>query len=320
MKTLVMKFGGTSLADPGKLRFAAGRIRTARRAGFAVAAVVSAPGEATDELLSLAAEISPNPQAREIDALLSCGELMSASLLAIALKDMGVPAISLTGYQAGFVTDSVFGGAAIRRLSPARVKKELSAGKVAVVCGFQGADRRGDITTLGRGGSDLTAVELANAIKAGACDLLTDVKGVYSANPSLVPEARRAPAMTYTELATLAVFGTEVRQLRAVKRAAALGVRLHIRSAFHAVSGTVVSRRVPGSRVFLSLYQGPKGPEAAVIASGVRVQLLTRAAGRAGAVSSRKERGALLLKPGKEGPGALLRRLHAELAAEGLIR
>ncbi len=320
MKTLVMKFGGTSLADAGKLRLAAGRVKAARRAGFAVAAVVSAPGEVTDELLSLAADISSKPPARETDALLACGELMSASLLAMTLESIGVPAVSLTGTQAGFVTDSAFGGAAIRRLSPARVKKELSAGRVAVVCGFQGADRRGNITTLGRGGSDLTAVELAHALKAGTCELLTDVKGVYSANPALVPEARKVPAMTYAELESLALFGTEVRQLRAVRRAARLGVRLHIRSAFHREPGTIVSAAAPGRRACLSIHAGPSGPETAVVGSGLEAGLLAEAGLRAGSVSFRRENGAVLFGAGKTGTAAFLRRLHSALAGAGLIR
>lgn len=320
MKTLVMKFGGTSLADPGKLRLAAGRVKAARRAGFAVAAVVSAPGEVTDELLALADEVSPKAPARELDALLSCGELMSAALLASALEGTGVPAVSLTGAQAGFLTDSSFGSARVRKISPERLKKELAAGRTAVVCGFQGADRRGNITTLGRGGSDLTAVELAHALKAESCELLTDVKGVYSANPSLVPEARRVPAMTYAELELLALFGTEVRQLRAVRRAARLGVRLHIRSAFHSEKGTVVSDKAPGRRVCLSLHNGPSGPEAAAVASGTKNSVLEAAARRAGAVSLRRERGVLLIKPDGKGPAHLLRLLHSELAAEGAIR
>ncbi|MDQ7774236.1 MAG: hypothetical protein RDU13_12035 [Elusimicrobiales bacterium] len=320
MKTLVMKFGGTSLADPGKIRLAAGRVKAARRAGFAVAAVVSAPGDVTDELLALAAETASGTPARELDALLSCGELMSAALLASALEGMGIAAVSLTGAQAGFLTDSSFGSARVREVSPARLKKELASGRVAVVCGFQGADRRGNITTLGRGGSDLTAVELAHALKAESCELLTDVKGVYSANPSLVPEARKVPAMTYAELERLARFGTEVRQLRAVRRAARLGVRLHIRSAFHSEKGTMVSDRAPGRRVCVSLHKGPHGPEAAAVASGAEISVLEAAALRAGAASFRREAGTLLIRPGKTGVSDFLKRLHSELAAGGLIR
>ncbi|KAF0125586.1 MAG: aspartate kinase [Elusimicrobia bacterium] len=319
MKTLVMKFGGTSLADPGKLRLAAGRVKAARRAGFAVAAVVSAPGEVTDELLSLAAEISPRPPARELDALLSCGELMSAALLAAALEGMGIPAVSLTGAQAGFLTDSSFGSARVLKVSPSRLKKKLAAGRVAVVCGFQGTDRRGNITTLGRGGSDLTAVELAHALGAESCELLTDVKGVYSANPALVPEARRLKAMTYAELERLALFGTEVRQLRAVRRAARLGVRLHIRSAFHREGGTLVSGKASGRRACLSLYHGPSGPEAAVVSSGLDADLLVSAARTAGAVASRREKGTALFSPGGAGPVALIKELHSSLARAGFI-
>ncbi|HOI42399.1 MAG TPA: hypothetical protein PK523_05580 [Elusimicrobiales bacterium] len=318
MKTIVMKFGGTSLADAGKLRFAAGRIKAARRKGRAVAAVVSAPGETTDELLALAGRVSPRPPARETDALLSCGELISASLLAMALDAIGVPAGSLTGPQAGFLTDTAFGDAGIKKLSPARVRKELRAGRVAVVCGFQGADARGNLTTLGRGGSDLTAVELAHALKAECCELLTDVKGVYSANPSLVPGARKVPAMTYGELETLAFFGTEVRQLRALRRAAALGVRLHLRSAFHPGEGTIISSRAPGRRAFLSLHEGPAGAEAAVI-GGPEPAALAESGRLAGAAAFRREKGAVLFTPGGRGAADLLRKLHAELSAAGFI-
>lgn len=319
MKTLVMKFGGTSLADPGKIRLAAGRVKAARRAGFAVAAVVSAPGDVTDELLALAAETVSGPPARELDALLSCGELMSAALLASALEGMGIAAVSLTGAQAGFLTDSSFGSARVREVSPARLKKELASGRVAVVCGFQGADRRGNVTTLGRGGSDLTAVELAHALGAERCELLTDVKGVYSANPSLVPEARRVRAMTYAELMELARFGTEVRQLRAVERAARLGVGLHIRSAFHREPGTVVSASAPGRRACLSLCGGA-APAVAVISSGLTESRAAAAGAAAGARAFSRDGAAFLFTASPGDRAAFLRRLHSELLAGRFIR
>ncbi len=310
MKTLVIKFGGTSLADPSKLRLAAGRVRAARRAGFAVAAVVSAPGEVTDELIALAAETSPKPPARELDALLSCGELMGAALLASALEGMGVAAVSLTGAQAGLLTDSSFGAARVRKVSPRRLKKELAAGRAAVVCGFQGSDRRGDITTLGRGGSDLTAVELAHALGAECCELLTDVKGVYSANPSLVPEARKIHAISYAEVIELARFGTEVRQLRAVERAADLGVRLHIRSAFHREAGTVVSAAALGRRACLSLCRG-SSPEVAVVSAGLTESRAAAAGAAAGASSVRRDGAAFLFKTSSRDRAAFLRSLHS---------
>ncbi|OGS11284.1 MAG: hypothetical protein A2285_04870 [Elusimicrobia bacterium RIFOXYA12_FULL_57_11] len=242
MKTIIVKFGGSSLADPGKIRRAAAIILTQRRRGLHPVVVVSAPANATDELLALAARAGGKKRsARETDALLAAGEQFSAALMAMALEGAGAAAVSLTGAQAGITTNSRYGDAGIKRVNPARLKKELKSGKIPVVAGFQGINAAGDITTLGRGGSDLTAVALARAINASVCDFLTDVKGIYTAHPALVPDARKIHKISYAEVITLAHSGTEVRQLRAVRYAAAHNITLQLRSSFHSEAGTLIT-------------------------------------------------------------------------------
>jgi len=250
MKTIIIKFGGSSLADPGKIRRAAAMVLAARRRGLRPVAVVSAPADTTDDLLALAAETGGAERSRrESDALLAAGEQFSAALLAMAIEAEGGRAVSLTGAQAGILTDDNFAAAGIRAVDANRLKRELRAGRIPVVAGFQGATRRGDTTTLGRGGSDFTAVALARALGSELCEFRTDVKGIYTAHPAVVPEARKIRRLTYAEVITLARLGTEVRQLRAVEYAARHGIPLHLRSSFHDEQGTLVCASVPGTGV-----------------------------------------------------------------------
>ena len=207
---MVFKFGGTSVAGPSEVRRAAGKIAEAYRAGHSVAAVLSAQGHTTDELLSRSEEYNRNPSPRELDMLLATGEQASVSLMAMTLGDMGLPAVSLTGWQAGIHTDSAPGRARIVRLSPDRVERELSAGRIVIVAGFQGISPEGDITTLGRGGSDTTAAALAAALGADVCRIYTDVDGVYSADPRLVPGAIRREEIDSEEMRLLAANGSQV--------------------------------------------------------------------------------------------------------------
>ena len=225
---IVMKFGGSSLASASHIHRAALRIAARRNQGDQVVAVVSAQGDATDELLERMGEITLAPPLREQDALLSCGEQMSAALLAAQLEDLGVPAVSLCGWQAGIETDAVYGSAHILRIRRSRILKELRAGRVVVVAGFQGVDEGGDITTIGRGGSDTTAVALAAALRADVCRIFTDVDGVYSADPRIVPEAIPYHAVSYEEMQTMADLGAQVLHGRAVALARKHGVSLEV--------------------------------------------------------------------------------------------
>lgn len=239
---LVQKFGGTSVRGPERIRNAVNRILAARRGGYAVVVVVSAPGGMTDDLLAQARELNPNPSRRELDVLLSTGEQISIALVAMALEAAGQPAMSLTGLQAGIYTDGVHGKARILRVDPERVSEGLRAGRVVVVAGFQGVDPEHDITTLGRGGSDLTAVALAAALKAEACEIYTDVDGVYTADPRIVPGARRLEAVTHAEMLELASLGAQVMQARSIEYAMRLGVDLRVRSSLVEGPGTWIRR------------------------------------------------------------------------------
>jgi aspartate kinase len=236
---VVMKFGGTSVADTDKIKEVARRLVRAREEGQRVVGVLSAMGDSTDELIRLAHEISPKPQAREYDMLISVGERISNSLCAMAVHDLGHEAISLTGSQAGIVTDTVHGKAKIAEVRATRINEALDAGKIVLVAGFQGvsADSH-DVTTLGRGGSNLTAVALAAALGASACEMYTDVEGVFTADPRLVPDARKLVAVTYEEMLELAASGAKVLQLRSVEFARNHDVRLHVRSTFSETGGT----------------------------------------------------------------------------------
>jgi aspartate kinase len=239
--TLVMKFGGTSVADPKKIRRVATRLVAAKRAGGRVVAVVSAMGQHTDELVALAHEVSPRPKPRELDMLISVGERVSCALVAMAISDLGQEAISLTGSQAGIVTDTVHGKAKIVEVRAARIHEALDKERIVLVAGFQGVSTEYDITTLGRGGSDTTAVALAAALGADACEIYTDVDGVFTADPRIVPDARKLHAVSYEEMLEMAASGARVLALRSVEFARNHGVKLHVRSTFTEENGTWIT-------------------------------------------------------------------------------
>ena len=239
---IVQKYGGSSLATADRIRHVAGRIARERADGERLVVVVSAMGDTTDDLLALAAQITPDPDPRELDVLLATGEHMSGTLVAMALHALGIPAISLTGPQAGIRTDTRHGRARIANVDPARLVRELDAGRVVIVAGFQGATGEGflesDVTTLGRGGSDTTAVALAARLGADRCEILTDVDGIYTADPRVVPEARLLPVIGYEEMLELAQQGAQVMQTRAVELGWVNGVVIAVRSTFSDHPGT----------------------------------------------------------------------------------
>ncbi|MCP9489123.1 MAG: aspartate kinase [Solirubrobacteraceae bacterium MAG38_C4-C5] len=237
---VVMKFGGTSVADAERLARAARRIVAKREEGHDVVAVLSARGRTTDALIREAQEISPEPDPREMDMLLSTGERQSCALCAMVINDLGHRAISLTGSQAGIVTDTSHTKARIVDVRADRIEDALRQGHIVLVAGFQGVSTARDVTTLGRGGSDTTAVALAAAVGADVCEIYTDVDGVFSADPRIVPDARLLPVVSFEEVLEMAASGAGVLQLRSVEYARNHGVRIHCRSSFHDEPGTVV--------------------------------------------------------------------------------
>ena len=238
MALIVQKYGGTSVADPDRMRAVAENVQITRRHGNDVIVVVSAMGKATDNLISLASQVSATRPGREMDMLLTTGERVSAALLTMALADLGVPAVSFTGSQVGIITDTVHGKAKILEVKGDRVREALAAGKVAVVAGFQGVSTTKEITTMGRGASDLTASALAKALDADACEIYTDVTGVFSADPRIVPRARKLSRVSFDEMLEMAGAGSKVLALRSVEFARNHGVALHVRSAFTWEPGT----------------------------------------------------------------------------------
>jgi aspartate kinase len=238
--TVVMKFGGTSVADAERIKRAARRIVAQKEAGNRVVAVLSARGHTTDELIAAAEEVSPHPDPREMDMLLSTGERISCALCAMAINDLGHRAISLTGSQAGIVTDTSHTKARILEVRADRIREALSEDLIVLVAGFQGVSTSRDVTTLGRGGSDTTAVALAAAIEAEVCEIYTDVRGVYSADPRIVPDARKLPMVSFEEMLEMAASGAKVLQLRSVEYARTHGVKIHCRASFEDGPGTVV--------------------------------------------------------------------------------
>jgi aspartate kinase len=272
---VVMKFGGTSVAGAEEIKRAAGRIVAAREAGSRVVAVLSARGKTTDELVAQALEISERPVAREMDMLLSTGERISCALCAMAIHDMGHMAISLTGSQAGIVTDSFHTKAKIVDVRADRIRETLEEGRIVLVAGFQGVSTDSqDVTTLGRGGSDTTAVALAAALDASVCEIYTDVAGVFSADPRIVPDARKLPVASYEEMLEMAASGAKVLQLRSVEYARNNGVRIHCRSSFEDGPGTLVvseeeSKQESMEQPFVTAVTHSEG-EARVTLIGVR--------------------------------------------------
>jgi aspartate kinase len=237
---IVQKFGGTSVADPDKIKAAARRLAAARQAGNGVVGVVSAMGKATDELLDLANAVSPDPAPRELDMLLSVGERISCALVAMALHDLGADAVSLTGTQAGILTDTSHTAAKILDIRADRIHSELERGRIVLVAGFQGVSTLQEVTTLGRGGSDATAVALAAALSADVCEIYTDVEGVFNADPRLVPDACKLDRVSFEEMLELSASGAQVLMLRSVEFARNHGVRIHVRSSFTDTEGTWV--------------------------------------------------------------------------------
>jgi aspartate kinase len=235
---VVQKFGGTSVGDPDRIRAVAGRVAATAATGGSVCVVVSAMGQTTDELLALASQVSSDPHPRELDMLLTAGERISIALLTMALIELGVPAISLTGSQAGIFTDTTHGKARIVELRADRVREALARQHVAIVAGFQGVSSDLDVTTLGRGGSDTTAVALAAALGADACEIYTDVDGVYTADPRLVADARKLDRLSYEEMLELSAGGARVLMLRSVEYARNNDVLIHVRSSFTETEGT----------------------------------------------------------------------------------
>jgi aspartate kinase len=257
---VVQKYGGSSVADADGIKRVAQRIVVTRKAGHAVVVVVSAMGDSTDELHDLARQVSPLPPARELDMLLTSGERISMALLAMAIANLGLSARSFTGSQAGVITDDVHGKARIIDVTPGRISGALADGAIPIVAGFQGVSANGkDITTLGRGGSDTTAVALAAALKADVCEIYTDVDGIFTADPRIVPTARRIPAIKYEEMLEMAASGAKVLQLRCVEYARRYAVPIHVRSSFSNRAGTWVSdepRKVEGPGMEQAIISG----------------------------------------------------------------
>jgi aspartate kinase len=247
MPIVVQKYGGTSVGDTDRIRAVADRIVRARERGQDVVVVVSAMGETTDDLLDKASDITPVPEPRELDMLLTAGERIAMSLLAIAVNARGCRAASYTGSQAGIITDTQHGKARIVEIRPTRIKESLDAGNVVILAGFQGLSTEYDITTLGRGGSDTTAVAMAAALGADVCEIYTDVDGVFTADPRTHPEARRIDHISYEEMLELAAAGARVLQLRCVEYARRHGVRIHVRNSLGEQPGTWVEEDEEGS-------------------------------------------------------------------------
>src|SRR5258705_1578831 len=239
---IVQKYGGSSVAAPEKIKSVARRVAESAAQGHRIVVVVAAMGKTTDALVALAHAITPAPDLREMDTVLATGEQVTIGLLAMALNSLGNPAWSFTGPQVGMITDEAHTKARIVRITAERIGAALAAGKVAVVAGFQGMTEAGDITTLGRGGSDLTGVALAAALKADVCEIFTDVDGVYTADPNVVPDARKLARVSYDEMLEMAALGAKVLQARSVEFAKKYGVPVHVRSTFKPDPGTLVTR------------------------------------------------------------------------------
>ena len=243
---IVQKFGGSSVADAEKLRRVAGIIADTKKAGNDVVVVLSAQGDTTDDLIAKAHELSANPSKREMDMLMSSGEQISISLCAIALQELGVPSISLLGWQVGMKTNSDYGNARIKTLDQERIRRELEQGRVVLVAGFQGINKHEDMTTLGRGGSDTTAVAIAAKMHADLCQIYTDVEGVYTADPRLVPTAKKLKEITYDEMLELASMGAQVLHNRCVELAKRYGVPMEVLSSYVRKPGTMVKEVTKG--------------------------------------------------------------------------
>jgi len=243
-KLIVQKFGGSSVANVERIQNVATRVASYRKKGHNLVVVVSALGDTTDELIELAAKINSNPPDREMDMLLSTGEQISVALLAMALHKLGFEAISFTGAQVGILTDTSHTRARIIKIDANKIKEALKKGKIVIVAGFQGVTIDQDITTLGRGGSDLTAVALAKELKADECEIYTDVKGIYTTDPRIEPKAKKIEAITYDEMLEMASLGAQVMQGRSIEVAKKFDVPIHVRSSFEKETGTMIIKEV----------------------------------------------------------------------------
>lgn len=240
MSLIVMKFGGSSVGDAERMKRVAGRVVEAHKNGHRCVVVVSAMGDTTDDMIDLSRQLNPNPPAREMDMLLANGEQISIALLSMAIHQLGASAVSYTGWQAGITTEAVHGKARISDIEPARINQALDNGNIVIVAGFQGVTADGEITTLGRGGSDTTAVALAAAVKADLCEIYTDVDGIYSTDPRVVKNARKLKEISYDEMLELASLGAKVMQSRSVEFAKKFGVIFEVRSSLNDNPGTIV--------------------------------------------------------------------------------
>jgi len=243
-KLIVQKFGGSSVANPERIKRVAQRVVETKRSGANVVVVVSALGDRTDELLHLAAQVTLTPAERELDMLMATGEQVSVALLAMATHELGEDAVSFTGTQVGILTDGTHTKARIVDINAQRIVQELTRGRIVIVAGFQGINLNQDITTLGRGGSDLTAVALAKVLHADVCEIFTDVEGVYTADPRIVPQARKLEAISYDEMLEMASLGAQVMQARSIFVAKRFGIPIHVRSSFSLQEGTMIQRSV----------------------------------------------------------------------------
>ncbi len=269
MALIVQKYGGSSVADADGIKRVAQRIVATRKAGHSVVVIASAMGDTTDELHDLAKQVSPLPPARELDMLLTAGERISMALLAMAIANLGLAARSFTGSQAGLITDDVHGKARIIDVTPGRIAGALADGAIPIVAGFQGVSATAkDVTTLGRGGSDTTAVALAAALDADVCEIYTDVDGVFTADPRIVPTARRIPRISYQEMLEMAACGAKVLQVRCVEYARRFEMPIHVRSSFSNRTGTWVGKPAPGVEQEKPASQEEPGMEQPII-SGV---------------------------------------------------
>ncbi|MBM3254544.1 MAG: aspartate kinase, partial [Candidatus Omnitrophica bacterium] len=236
-KTIVQKYGGSSVADPERIMNVAKRVVSYKKKRYDLVVVVSALGDTTDELVELAHRITDDPPEREMDMLISTGEQVSVSLLAMAIDKLGYEAISFTGAQVGIITDSSFTKAKILDINTKRILEELKKGKIVIVAGFQGVNLNQDITTLGRGGSDMTAVALSKVLSAKMCEIYTDVDGVYTADPRIIPNARKLPRISYNEMLEMASLGAKVMQARSIECAKKFNIKIHVRSSFNHKEG-----------------------------------------------------------------------------------
>jgi len=241
---IVQKFGGSSVANVKRIKNVAKRVVSYKRSGYDIVVVVSALGDTTDELIKLANEINPQPSERELDMLLSTGEQISVALLAMAIHKLRAEAISFTGAQVGIITDASYTRARIIKINTDKIKEELRKGKIVIVAGFQGATLDRDITTLGRGGSDLTAVALAKELRADECEIYTDVEGIYTTDPHIVPQAKKIEEITYDEMLEMASLGAQVMQARSIEVAKKFNVPIYVRSSFSNKPGTMIIKEV----------------------------------------------------------------------------